>query len=195
MTSNEHFTFRIPDRLEELEDEQNFPNFYTVNCSTVRNPAELSSRIAEAERRFKSQGPDFILETFDYFYFVIKFYKNVDIEVRNQAWTLLNRSMLALYSQLNQFTSENFHLDQRRMQQNKLQMIVCAFVLLSDLFEDDDSIVEIVENHNRKKKNKSTKSSKLYEDSKHQAISTMLQLFTLRLGRHWIDINMASIIV
>ncbi|KAH9529690.1 Ncapd2p [Dermatophagoides farinae] len=181
MTIEQYFTFRIPDRLEELEDRENFPNFYSVNL-TVRNPAELSSRIVEAERRFKSQGPDFILETFDYFYFVIKFFKDVDIEVRNQAWILLNRSMFSLHSQLNQFVNENFHIDQRRTQQNKLQMIVFAFVMLSELFEDDSN-VELEDNRNRKKKNKSTKCSKIYQDSKHQAISTMLQLFSLRLDR------------
>ncbi|XP_027201772.2 CAP-D2 condensin subunit [Dermatophagoides pteronyssinus] len=191
MTIEEHFNFRIPDRLEELEDEENFSNFYTVNRTIVRKPAELSSRMVEAERRFKNQGPNFILETFDYFYFVIKFYKDVDIEVRYQAWTLLNRSMFALHGQLNRFINENFNLDQRRQQQNKLQMIVYAFVLLSDLFENDDSSISTTNNNNinnkdsngnnnRKKKNKS---SQKYDDSKHQAISTMLQIFSLRLDR------------
>ena len=164
------FIFRIPGRIEELEDRDNFGQFYIVQSTP--NPNELSSYLNEAENEFALHWSDFIIKSFDTFYSLIKHFSVVEISLAEKFWSLLNRSLSIFKVELDSFY-ENFQINQRIIYQNKLQMIVFLFLTLSDIFEADDSSVAIdlvsisSFNSGRNKKKKLKHKAQVYEKNKY----------------------------
>lgn len=180
------FIFRIPGRIEELEDRDNFGQFYIVQSTP--NPNELSSYLNEAENEFALHGSDFIIKSFDTFYSLIKHFSVVEISLAEKFWSLLNRSLSIFKVELDSFY-ENFQINQRIIYQNKLQMIVFLFLTLSDIFEADDSSVAIdlvsisSFNSGRTKKKKIKHKAQVYEKNKYNNLKTIEKILSLNLGR------------
>lgn len=168
------FVFKIPDYPEELENRN---ENYQVNLEVINNINQLANDIKNASILYENNGPSFILETFDYFYLVIKHFKEIKPEVRDDAWHALYNSLISLHPFLKRFIS-NFQLDQRNHYQNILQMIAYPFIILSEMFEDKiDQSVDFGD-----KKRKIVQPTK-YQELKSEAISVLNQILLLNLER------------
>lgn len=174
MVPSNNFVFRIPDRIEELVDSDNFPDYYLVKAPI--SPDEIPRKIGQADTLLKSNGPDFIFETFDTFYYTIQHFSTMDSNIRDEAFVLLYKSLTKLQNQLTLFF-ENFQMNDRLYYQNKLQMIMYAFVQMCERFEDD-----IADSESGKKKKKIS-TSDLYQSSKRNYLTLLLKIFSMRLDR------------
>lgn len=174
MSPDENFVFRIPDRLEELEDNENFPNYYTIKNSYRVD--ELPSLIDTAIRKYKSDGPDFIFENFDIFYFTIVHFKSLDSSARNDAWSILFKAVTQLHNQLSAFF-DDFQMDQRLYIQNKLQMILYVFLQLCERCETNDG------DEDTSKRKKKVNVYDVYTTSRNNYMSVLFKIFAFRMDR------------
>lgn len=185
------FIFNIPDRFEELEEQD---KDYYVNLDLIENLNELADQIKNVNTIYENKRLDYILETFDYFYIIIKNFKEVKPEVRNDAWHILYDSLFSLHSVLKKST-ENFQIDQSYHQQNIFQMIIYSFVLLSEKFEDK---IDQNFDYGETTKKKKTKPN-LYQEFKSTSIDIIYKLLSLNLDRifqpsHFLYSNFINII-
>ena len=179
----DQFIFRIPDRIEELEDVENFEQYYLVqNNYQLQN---IDSLLDNVDQRYRSEGVNAIIESFDVFYHVIKHFSELNQSVRDKAWVLLSKALVRFQAQLVAFF-ENFLLDQRKAYQNKLCMLMYPFLMITEFYEEDLVSIElnpISESSGRSKKKRPTFKSPMYQNHKYSATNTILKIFSLHLER------------
>ncbi|KAF7493439.1 Condensin complex subunit 1 [Sarcoptes scabiei] len=177
---NSSFVFKIPDRLEDLENES---EFYTISRSKIHHHSELSNLLSNAAADYRSNGINFIFDHFDCLYYVCRHFQKVEASVKKQAWDLLNRSMISLYTELSQFFN-HFQIGHRLEYQNKLQMICYLTLAMNEILEVENSKTGTTEyNENKGKKNEKFDVVKSYQFHRAQSLSTLLQILSLKLDK------------
>lgn len=123
--------FRIPDRLEELRDEQSFGDTYLVK--NLQSADDLYDALRDAGDAFNNEGTSFIFEHFDTFYSCLVHFQTLSPETRHLAWKILLHSTRRVQEDLNEFF-EFFQMSKRKPMQLVLSMICYAFVSFADLY-------------------------------------------------------------
>ncbi|XP_052761140.1 condensin complex subunit 1-like isoform X1 [Mya arenaria] len=177
------FEFPIPVSRDDLLNKTGV-NQYVVD--EVLSPREIAGAVQDVRTSFRSKGADCLLEFFDGFFSILCLQKDLDVEIKEDAWTHLCKIAASLSTKLPGVLEGEMDPGTRRLNLNLVKMTCYLMCQYMEMFESDETkpSTQQVINKNRKKKKSSTMTMD-WQRERETGLKSLLNLVQLSIHRLW----------
>ncbi|XP_053379231.1 condensin complex subunit 1-like [Mercenaria mercenaria] len=177
------FEFVIPVSRDDLLNKTGVNQFVVDEVLTLR---EISGAIQDIRAAFRSKGPDCIFEHFDVFFSVLCLQKDVDTDVKEDAWGHIVKIAIQLSTKLATVLEEELDPAIRKTNVNLVKMtcyLLCQFMEMLESDESKPSTNQAIRGKSRKKKTSSMTID--WAKERESGMKTLLNLVQLNIHRLW----------
>lgn len=160
--------------------------FVVEEIATLR---ELPGALQELKTAIRSQGSKCLLQKFDTLFSVVCLQKDVNGDLKEEAWQLLIKIANGFINNLATTLDEtSIEPETRKECSNMIKMICYLLCQFSEIFENEDtqpSTSQVVTAKGRKMKKKPSESGIDWDKEKEVGVKTLLHLVTPNIHRLW----------
>ncbi|XP_060583069.1 condensin complex subunit 1-like isoform X2 [Ruditapes philippinarum] len=177
------FEFVIPVSRDDLLNKTGVNQFVVDEILTLR---EVTGAIQDVRAAFRSKGPDCVFGHFDAFFSVLCLQKDVDTEVKEDAWGHIVKIAAQLSTKLATVLEDDLDAGMRKTNCNLVKMtcyLLCQYMEMLESDETKPSTNQAIKGKSRKKKASSMTID--WARERETGMKTLLNLVQLHIHRLW----------
>lgn len=177
------FEFVIPVSRDDLLNKTGVDQYVVDEVLSLR---EIAGAIQDVRLLFRSKGPQCMFDQFDAFFSVLCLQKDVEMEVKEEAWGHIVKIALQLSTKLATILEEEMDPPTRKLNMNLVKMtcyLLCQFMEMLEAHETKPSTNQAVKG--KAKKKKSSNMTVDWSRERETGVKTLLNLVQLNIHRLW----------
>ncbi|XP_052287084.1 condensin complex subunit 1-like isoform X2 [Dreissena polymorpha] len=175
------YQFLIPVARDDLLNRTGVNQYVVDEVLSIR---EISGSLHDVKASFRTKGADCILQHFDTFFSILCLQKDIESEVKEDAWGHICKIAVSLSTKLPGVLEGELDTHSRRQYVNMVKMTCYLLCQYMELFESDETKPNTaVMNKGRKKKSATTTLD--WQRERETGMKTVLNLVQLNIHRLW----------
>ncbi|KAL4220856.1 meiotic chromosome condensation [Mactra antiquata] len=177
------FEFIIPVSRDGLLNKTGVNQYVVDEVLTKR---EISGALQDVRTSFRSKGAECMLDFFDAFFSVLCLQKDIEAEIKEEAWGHLLKIAVQLSTKLASILEEQVDSDSRRLNMNLVKMtcyLLCQYMEMLEGDETQPSANQAISKGKRKKKTSSLTID--WHREKETGVKTLLNITQQNIHRLW----------